>query len=163
MNFCTGIRTSTPWSPAGRSPRRANSSQLPELDKERLRAAWREEVFALYLAEGKIDAAVVENMRGWPHSGFGADPSPPLAADDRAGVERLVQYIARCPFSLSRLVKVSATGQVIYRAEKAACRAFPDPHRDGLTAGTKRNFQVLSAVGVLGGVHAAHSARKART
>ena len=76
---------------------------VPELDKERLRAAWREEVFALYLAEGKIDAAVVENMRGWPHSGFGADPSAPLAADDRAGIERLTQYITRCPFSLSRL------------------------------------------------------------
>jgi hypothetical protein len=119
---------------------------VPELDKERLRAAWREEVFSLYLAEGKIDATVVENMRGWPHSGFGAHPSPPLAADDRAGIERLTQYMSRCPFSLSRLVKVSATGQVIYRAEKAACRAFPDPRREGLAAGTKRNFQVLSAL-----------------
>ncbi len=119
---------------------------LPELDKERLRAAWREEVFALYLAEGKIDAAVVENMRGWPHSGFGAHASAPLAADDRAGIERLTQYITRCPLSLSRLIRVTPTGQVIYRAEKAACRAFPDPHGAGLAAGTKRNFQVLPAV-----------------
>ena len=119
---------------------------VPELDKERLRAAWREEVFALYLAEGKIDAAVVENMRGWPHSGFGAHHRAPLAADDRAGIERLTQYITRCPFSLSRLVKVTQTGQVIYRAEKAACRAFPDPRDEGLAAGTKRNFQVLSAL-----------------
>ncbi len=81
--------------------------EVPQLDKERLRAAWREEVFSLYLAEGKIDAAVVENMRGWPHSGFGAHPSPPLAADDRAGIERLTQYITRCPLSLSRLVRVT--------------------------------------------------------
>ena len=119
---------------------------VPELDKERLRAAWREEVFAIYLGEGKIDAAVVENMRGWPHSGFGAHQSPPLAADDRAGIERLTQYMTRCPFSLSRLVRVTKTGQVIYRAEKDACRAFPDPRDEGLAAGTKRNFQVLSAI-----------------
>ena len=48
---------------------------VPELDKERLRWRWREEVFALYLAAGKIDEATVQNMRGWPHSGFGADQS----------------------------------------------------------------------------------------
>ncbi len=119
---------------------------VPELDKERLRAAWREEVFSLYLTEGKIDAAVVENMRGWPHSGFGAHASAPLAADDRAGIERIVQYITRCPFSLSRLIRVTKTGEVIYRAEKAECRAFPDPRDAGLAAGTKRNFQVLSAI-----------------
>ncbi len=119
--------------------------------------------FPSYLAEGKIDAAVVENMRGWPHSGFGAHPSPPLAADDRAGIERLTQYITRCPLSISRLVRVTrglsrfssdengtvpfgADESVIYRAEKSACRAFPDPRDAGLAAGTKRNFQVLSAL-----------------
>jgi len=32
---------------------------------------------------------------------------------------------------LSRLVKVSDTGQVVYQAEKQACRAFPDPKGDG--------------------------------
>ncbi len=91
-----------------RSPRGGREFlEVPQLDKERLRAAWREEVFSLYLAEGKIDAAVVENMRGWPHSGFGAHPSLPLAADDRAGIERLTQYITRCPLSLSRLVRVT--------------------------------------------------------
>jgi hypothetical protein len=31
--------------------------------------------------------------------------------------------MTRCPFSLSRLVKVTKTGQVIYEAEKDACRA----------------------------------------
>ena len=35
---------------------------------------------------------------------------------------------------------------MIYRAEKDACRAFPDPRDAGLAAGTKRNFQVLSAL-----------------
>jgi hypothetical protein len=49
----------------------------------------------------------------------------------------------RCPFSLSRLVKVPRTGPVIYKAEKDACRAFPDPQRDELARGPKRNFQIL--------------------
>ncbi len=35
---------------------------------------------------------------------------------------------------------------MIYRAEKSACRAFPDPRDAGLAAGTKRNFQILSAL-----------------
>ena len=44
--------------------------ELPELDLDRLRAVWQEAVFALYLAEDKIEPEVVENMRTWPHSGF---------------------------------------------------------------------------------------------
>jgi hypothetical protein len=118
--------------------------EVPELDIERLRAAWREAVFELYLAEDKIEPEVVENMRSWPHSGFSVDQSVFLAAGDKPGIERLVQYMTRCPFSLSRLVKVTATGQVVYKAEKQACRAFPDPKGNELKRGPKRNFQILS-------------------
>ncbi len=57
---------------------------------DRLREAWREAVFALYLAEEKIEPEVVENMRNWPHSGFSVDQSVYLPAGDRAGIERLV-------------------------------------------------------------------------
>ena len=31
-----------------------------------------------------------------------------------------------------------------FKAEKAACRAFPDPQGDGLASGPNRNFQILS-------------------
>jgi hypothetical protein len=48
--------------------------ELPELDLERLQAAWQEAVFALYVAEDKIEPEVVENMRTWPHS----DPVVPF-------------------------------------------------------------------------------------
>ncbi len=88
-------------------------------------------------------------MRSWPHSGFSVDQSVFLSANDRPGIERLVQYMTRCPFSLSRLVKVTATGQVVYKAEKDACRAFPDPQGDGLASGPKRNFQILSPLDFL--------------
>ncbi len=136
--------------------------ELPELDLERLEVAWQEAVFALYLAEEKIEPEVVENMRTWEHSGFSVDQSVLLAAGDQAGIERLVQYMTRCPFSLSRLVKVSDKGQVIYKAEKASCRSFPDPGGDGLQAGAKRNYQILSPLDFLAPLspqtgHAAHS------
>jgi len=117
--------------------------ELPEFDRERLLVAWQEAVFALYLAEEKIEPEVVENMRTWQHSGFSVDQSVFLPAGDQAGIERLIQYMTRCPFSLSRLVKVSDTGQIVYQAEKQACRAFPDPNGDGTQVGVKRNFQIL--------------------
>lgn len=118
--------------------------ELPEFDMQRLLVAWQEAVFALYMAEDKIEPEVVDNMRTWQHSGFSVDQSVFLPAGDRKGIERLVQYITRCPFSLSRLLKVTETGQVVYKAEKQSCRAFPDQNGDGIVSGAKRNFQILS-------------------
>jgi len=103
----------------------------------------------IYLAEGKIESRVVENLRTWRHTGFSIDQSVFLPAGDHKGIERLVQYITRCPFSLSRLAKVTDTGQVVLKAEKAACRAFPDPKGDGIASGPKRNFQILSPLDFL--------------
>ena len=117
--------------------------ELPEFDMDRLLTAWQEAVFALYLNEGKIEPEVVQSMRSWEHSGFSVDQSVLLSAGDRSGIEHLVQYMVRCPFSLSRLVKVTDTGQVVYKAKKDACSAFPDPKDDNLEAGVKRNFQIL--------------------
>ena len=116
---------------------------------DRLLVAWQEAVFTLYLAEGKIEPEVAENMRSWEHSGFSVNQSVLLTAGDQAGIERLVQYMVRCPFSLSRLVKVTDTGQVVCKAEKQACRAFPEPQADNLEAGAKRNFQILSPLDFL--------------
>ena len=137
--------------------------ELPEFDMDSLLAAWQDTVFSLYLSEGKIEPEVVENMRSWEHSGFSVDQSVLLSAEDQEGIQRLVQYMVRCPFSLSRLVKVTDTGQVVYKAEKQACQAFPDPYADDLKAGAYRNFQVLSPLDFLAPRlpatgHAAHSA-----
>ena len=116
---------------------------------DRLLTAWQEAVFALYLDEGKIEPEVVQNMRTWDHSGFSVDQSVLLPAGDQQGIERLVQYMIRCPFSLSRLVKVTDSGQVVYKAEKQACRAFPDQNGDGIANGPSRNFQILSPLDFL--------------
>ena len=59
----------------------------------------------------KIEPDVVESMLSWPGhrraamvGGFSVDQSVFLPVGDRAGIERLVGYMTRCPFSLSRLV-----------------------------------------------------------
>ena len=114
---------------------------------------------------------VDEQMRNWQHSGFSFDQSVYLSAHDRSGIERLVQYIVRCPFSLSRLIKVTDDGMVtipighkfhctmrpfgtpstiqLYKSEKQKCRSFPNIKSDTLKAGTNRNFQILSAMDFL--------------
>ena len=91
---------------------------VPAFDMDRLLVAWQEAVFKLYLAEEKIEPEVVENLRSWEHSGFSVDQSVYLPAGDQSGIERLLQYMTRCPFSLSWLVNVSDTRKVVHRTEK---------------------------------------------
>ena len=38
---------------------------------------------------------------------------------------------------------------MIYKAEKDACRAFPDPQRDELAPGPQRNFQIFAPLDFL--------------
>jgi hypothetical protein len=123
--------------------------EVAELEMVHFEWAWQEAVFALYLDGDKIEPEVVENMRSWTHSGFSVDQSVFLPAGDRAGIERLVQHMTRCPFSLSRLVRVTETGRVVYKAEKDACRAFPSPQSDSLASGPSRNSQILDSLDFL--------------
>jgi hypothetical protein len=139
--------------------------ELPELDLERLQAAWQEAVFRLYLAEDKIEPEVVENMRTWPGhrraamvGGFSVDQSVYLPAGDRAGIERLVQYMTRSPFSLSRLVKVTESGQVIYKAEKYACQALERAAGRRPGDGAQAELPDPRSAGFPGGVHPTYSA-----
>jgi len=57
--------------------------------------------------------------------------------------------MARCPFSLARIAKVTDSGQVIYRAEKPECRPFPEPASRDLFGGVSRNFQVFAVLDFL--------------
>ena len=58
--------------------------ELPEFDRDRLLVTWQEAVFALSLAEDKIEPEVVEKMRSWEHSGQSVDQSVLLSAGDQA-------------------------------------------------------------------------------
>ena len=84
--------------------------ELPELDLERLQTAWQEAVFALYLA-ATMSTWCPRSGRKWSRTcapgrghrraamvdGFSVDQSVFLPAGDRAGIERLVGYMTRCP------------------------------------------------------------------
>jgi len=80
---------------------------------------WQERVFALLLDEHKINDEIAASMRGWKHSGFSVDTSVRIERGDKVGMQRLVQYISRCPFSLARMVSLTEDGKVLYRASHA--------------------------------------------
>jgi len=68
---------------------------------------------------------------------------------DRKLLGKLSSGAWTCMKSVSRLVKVTESGQVIYKAEKQSCRAFPAPDGDGIVSAPKRNFQILSPLDFL--------------
>ena len=115
----------------------------------KLLSVWQRKVSDLLLEEGKIDQQLVDHMRAWPNSGFSVDHSVYLSAGDRFGLERLAQYMVRCPFSLARIVRVTESGSVVYRAERGDCRRFPTPASRDLAGGASRNFQVFDPLDFL--------------
>jgi hypothetical protein len=122
---------------------------LPKLATEPFLKLWEQEVFALLLAEGKITEEVVANIRSWRHSGFSVDQSVRLESGDQEGVQRLIQYFLRCPFSQARMIEVTEAGQVIYKTEHNAVGRFPEPGDGELLAGPSRNFQVFAPLDFL--------------
>jgi hypothetical protein len=122
---------------------------LPKLATEPFLKLWEQEVFALLLAEGKITEQVVANIRSWRHSGFSVDQSVRLEGGDQQGVQRLIQYFLRCPFSQARMIEVTEAGKVIYKTEHNAVGRFPEPGDEELLAGPSRNFQVFDPLDFL--------------
>jgi hypothetical protein len=117
--------------------------RMADMDMPRIIDRWKDKVFDLLIRAEKIGEDVLENMRQWEHSGFSIDNSVRLEADDHEGMRHLVEYIARCPFSLARMIRVKDDGTVIYRAGKAKCLPFPVLGNEALKAGTARNFEVF--------------------
>jgi hypothetical protein len=83
-----------------------------------------------------------------------------IEAEDHAGMQRLVEYISRCPFSLARMVTPTENGKIVYRASKGKCFPFPKtgepvaPERcvapmQTLMAGIPRNFEVFDPLDFL--------------
>ena len=99
-------------------------------------------------------------MRCWPHSGFSVDNSVYVPPHDTAGLERLAQYILRCPFSLARVVRLTDDGSVIYRAERDHCRRFPGAASGGSSGRTATELPGFQRARLPGGSHAAHSRKR---
>jgi hypothetical protein len=98
---------------------------------------------------GSFEEQLVQNIRSWKHSGFSVDQSVRLEAQDQEGVQRLIQYFLRCPFSQARMIEVTEAGKVIYQSEHNALGRFPEPGDGELAPGPSRNFQVFEPLDFL--------------
>jgi len=122
---------------------------LPETSHEPFLRLWEHKVFRLLLDENLIDYSLVEQIRSWRHTGFNVDRSVRIEAGDRDAIDRLAQYMARSPFSLARLVRITPAGKVLYKSEKDRLHRFPDPASGDLFGGVKRNFQLFEPLDFL--------------
>ena len=122
---------------------------IPNVWKHRVEKFRQERVFALLLDEHKINDEIAGNMRGWKHSGFSVDNPVRIENGDKPDMQRLIQYIARCPFSLGRMVSPTKDGEILYRASHARCIPFPLSGDTTLMAGIARNFEVYDPLDFL--------------
>ena len=122
---------------------------IPDFFMHRAEEFWQERVFSLLLDEHKINEEIAASMRGWKHSGFSVDASVRIEAGDKAGMQRLIQYVSRCPFSLARMVSVTDDGKILYRASHANCLPFPISGDKALMKGIPRNFEVFEPLDFL--------------
>jgi hypothetical protein len=122
MNFHPHIHGLVPCGVFLGSGKFINIKHIPT---ERFLETWETNVFNFLMKEGKITSEIVENMKSWEHSGFSINDQVYIEKEDKQGIQRVIQYISRCPLSIARFIKITETGKVIYRAIKAACRAFP--------------------------------------
>ena len=64
-------------------------------------------------------------MLGYKHSGFSVDTSVYIAAQDRAGLERLLRYCARPPFALAEdSVVITNNARKFHRVPGLAVEAW---------------------------------------
>lgn len=70
-------------------------------------ALWKEKVFDLLISEEKITVELANDMRRWKHSGFSIDQRIFVPKGDDMGMQRIIEYMARWPFSLSRVIKLT--------------------------------------------------------
>ncbi len=127
---------------------------VPHIQLERAMEIWRDKVFDLLFDKGLLSLDTIESMMAWRHcSGFNIDISVRIDAGDHAGMQRLIEYISRCPFSLARMVKLTDDGKIIYRASHPRCTRFPMLGKEmDLRPGMRRNYQVFYPLDFLASV-----------
>ena len=122
---------------------------LPKISAEPFLKLWEHKIFRLLLDEGRINEETVKQMRTWRHSGFSVHRDVFLPAGDITGIENLSQYIARCPFSLARMIKITADGGVVYKADHNEWKLFPHWKAIPTLPGMIRNFQIFKPLDFL--------------
>ena len=91
-----------------------------------LQTTLRRRILRAFVGRGLLECFEVKEMLGIKHSGFSVDTSVCIAAQDRAGLERLLRYCARPPFACERLCK--AGSEWVYRCAKQHSEPGSHPH-----------------------------------
>ncbi len=81
-----------------------------------MQACLRRRILRAFVGRGLLESFEAKEMLGYQHSGFSVDAGVRIEAHDRAGLERLLRYCARPPFSMDRLRK--AGSELVYRCAK---------------------------------------------
>jgi hypothetical protein len=68
-----------------------------------MEALLRYRVFKMLLRKGLLTSERVKLMQSWRHSGFNANASVCVGADDAAGRENLARYLIRAPISKNKI------------------------------------------------------------
>jgi hypothetical protein len=89
-------------------------------------ASLRKRILRAFVGRGLLEGFEAQEMLAYRHSGFSVDTSVCIAAQDRAGLERLLRYCARPPFASERLRKAGSA--LIYRCAKQHSEPGSNPH-----------------------------------
>ena len=126
---------------------------VPHIRRDRALEIRRDKVFDIFFDAGLLDLETIGSMMSWKHSGFNIDASVRIEAEDRAGMQRLIEYISRCPFSLAGMIKITDDGKVLYRASHPDCTRYPMLGMElSLLPGMSRNYQVFDPLDFLASV-----------
>ena len=110
-----------------------DGSFLPlQIDAEKLRDRFANEVLAALVEEGLLTQDDVDNMKSWPHSGFSAFLGDPIDRNDTEQRLFVARYLKKCPVSNARLSLTTQNGETT-----VTLRAMRDGKRD------QRIFSVL--------------------
>ncbi len=99
----------------------------------------RRRILRAFVGRGLLECFEAKEMLGYKHSGFSVETSVCIAAQDRAGLERLLRYCARPPFACERLRKVGS--EWVYRCAKQHSEPGSHPHN---TRGTQADEITLT-------------------
>ena len=110
------------------------ASAIDETAVAQVQATLRRRILRAFVGRGLLESFEAKDMLAYRHSGFSVDASVRIKAHDRAGLERLLRYCARPPFSMERLRKAGST--LVYRCAKQHSEPGGDrrgPRADALT------------------------------
>ena len=104
------------------------ASAIDEIAVAQVQATLRTRILRAFVGRGLLESFEAKKMLGYRHSGFSVDAGVRIEAHDRAGLERLLRYCARPPFSMERLRK--AGKDLVYRCARQHSEPASDRRTD---------------------------------